>query len=119
MNNLSHYMWLLHHTKAMLDEKAYRDRRVSPPSKHKCYEVYEFCRDNALFVPSDENKWTDPPNCTPYKDEELITAYRHTLIEKWQSDKSLPRWSRRGPPAWIVAYYDGDNDNDGGVSQSS
>ena len=37
-------------------------------------------------------------NCTPYKSEEIVAAYRRYMrTDKWTNN---PSWGRRGPPEW-------------------
>lgn len=39
-------------------------------------------------------------NCTEFKEDEVHTAYKKTLMAKWERDKLIPKWSKRNRPNW-------------------
>lgn len=41
-------------------------------------------------------------NCTEFKEDEVHTAYKKTLIAKWNKDKLKPKWTKRTQPTWTV-----------------
>lgn len=42
-------------------------------------------------------------NCTEFKTDEVHTAYKKTLTNKWINDKITPRWTRRDKPIWNLS----------------
>jgi hypothetical protein len=47
------------------------------------------------------------PNCSLHKDiEDVHLAYRRTMVDKWNNDKRVPKWTKRGIPRWCVSKKD-------------
>jgi len=94
--NYENYKWLLSHFTALLEEYTYRYGKV-----HKCADYLPIFR---AHEPLDINPHMLPyklslPNCSLFKDEsDLITAYQKTMIEKWNTQKRKPRWTKRNGP---------------------
>jgi hypothetical protein len=79
--------------KALSDEYTNRYGKV-----HKSMEHYETFLENAHYIP--EGKLTPFVNCTPYKEMEVIPAYRKYMQEKWNNDKRTPKWNNGERPTW-------------------
>lgn len=93
----ANYAWLVSLADAMHAEWLYRGHKP-----HRCYvnrmsAVRTVLQIYSNYLPRD---FTAPPNCSMFKGDELILAYKKTLIEKWKSDKGPPTWENRGEPLW-------------------
>lgn len=93
-NTRENYMWLLHHTWALCDEF---HRRTGKP---------QFGETNIPILLAgieDIPRGTLEPfqNSSMYKDmDNVIDAYKATMIYKWDHDKRQPTWTIHGKPDW-------------------
>lgn len=96
----ANYVWLLKHMKALSDEYTFRKGKI-----HKTYrELYEDLEKGAEYIVDGE--LTPFANCAARQDmginykhiEDVPTAYRLYLIDRWQNDKLKPKWTNRSRP---------------------
>lgn len=96
----ANYNWLLHHMKALSDEYTYRTGKV-----HKTYrELYDHLVAGSDYMP--DKSLTVFANCAARQDmginykhvEDVPTAYRLYLIDRWERDKLIPKWTNRSRP---------------------
>lgn len=83
----SNYVWLLEHYKALSDEYTRRYDKF-----HKSSQYYSFFLNHRNIIP--EKGLTPFKNCSLFKDDETILAYKKTMLVKWNKDKS-PKWNRQ------------------------
>lgn len=85
----SNYLWLIEHTKSLLEEYTKRYGKV-----HKCQQYVNELIQGSHIVP--DKGLTPWPNCTIFKDtiKDIHEAYKQALIHKWQVDKRKPTWYR-------------------------
>ena len=90
-HNAANYGWLLRHFGALIAEYTYRYGKT-----HKCASYFLTFYNNQ---PTDNGQELSLPNCSLFKDEsDLITAYQKTMIEKWNTQKRKPKWTKRHGP---------------------
>ena len=94
------YNWLLQHMKALSDEYTFRTGKV-----HKTYrELYGDLAKGAEFIP--DKSLTPFANCAARQDmginykhlDDVPMAYRLYLIDRWERDKLVPKWTNRSRP---------------------
>jgi hypothetical protein len=93
----SNYSWLLEHLTALLFEKVHRTDRV-----HTTMRLLDLFREAEESIP--EGELTEFPNSSYYKDDEnVLAAYRKTLLKKWINAKVVgsKSWTNREPPPWL------------------
>ena len=90
------FEWHLAHLKAMNDEFKFRYGR-----DHGSFLAgYSALKDQQQALP-DNVGLGKYPNCSLFKDEQdVVNAYRMTMVEKWKNDKRPPRWTKRERPQW-------------------
>jgi len=90
------FEWHLAHLKAMNDEFKFRYGR-----DHGSFLAgYSALKDQKEILPN-EFGLGRYPNCSLFKDEQdVVKAYRMTMVEKWKNDKRPPRWTKRERPQW-------------------
>lgn len=89
------YGWLLQHAQQMVLEYRARFGKVH-------------CMDEQLARMTDRDIRGHLPavhktpfaNCTPFKDQPAITAYRFALAQKWKKAEHRPRWTNAEEPKW-------------------
>lgn len=55
------------------------------------------CHVNEMIHPA-----TYIPNCSGYEpDPDVFTAYRKSMLDKWENDSRTPTWTNREPPEWV------------------
>ena len=96
----ANYLWLVSHLQYMCDE--YR-RRFN--KEHKCEQYINYLASCCDDYPYEQIGLVEFDNCTPFKDQPVLEAYRTCLINKWKNDKRTPKWTNSRPPEWI------DNEN--------
>jgi hypothetical protein len=84
----ANYMWLVAHFTALCREYTLRYDKI-----HACERLLPKFIDGRSLIPY--GVLTPHPNCTPYKDMPVHTAYQLTLADKWDNDKQQPTWYRR------------------------
>lgn len=98
--NRSNYTWLLYHMKGLSDEYNFRTGK-----NHKTYvELYDDLTKGAELLP--EGDITKFANCAARQDmninykhlDDVCLAYRLYLIDRWNSDKIPPKWTKRSKP---------------------
>lgn len=81
--------WLFRHFQALCLEYWRRYDK-----QHKCYELepqFKSFFGKSLVYPKVFE------NCTDYKEMSNVhLAYKYCLADKWESDKRMPRWYRKG-----------------------
>jgi hypothetical protein len=86
--------------KALSDEYTYRTGKV-----HKTYrELYDDLVAGSNHMP--DKSITPFANCAARQDmginykhlEDVPTAYRHYLVDRWERDKLIPKWTNRSRP---------------------
>ena len=86
--------------KALSDEYTFRSGKV-----HKTYrELYDDLEKGAEYIA--DGDLTPFANCAARQDmginykhiEDVPTAYRLYLIDRWQNDKLKPKWTNRSRP---------------------
>lgn len=87
------YIWLYDHMIYLQEEYTKRYNK-----HHKCEEynkilLKDIDRSPELFK---KDELTNFANCSLYKNEEdVIIAYRKTMLDKWENDKRIPTWYRK------------------------
>ena len=98
--NKANYNWLLQHMEALSHEYTYRTGKV-----HKTYrELYQDLVAGEVYLP--EGNLTTFANCAARQDmgisykhlEDVPMAYRLYLIDRWEHDKLVPKWTNRSKP---------------------
>jgi hypothetical protein len=80
------YIWLFKHYIALCSEYYERYHKT-----HKCYYFKELLETGASRI--SEGDFYTPCNCTTYKDiDDVYTAYKLYLSDKWKNDKRKPTW---------------------------
>lgn len=97
-NHRYNFNWMLIQTVFYYTEYKYRFGKL-----HKSGEaaklIEEQTRDRPRFVPENITY----VNCSFYKEEtDVFSAYKKTLVHKWQNDKRPPKWTKRERPEWYV-----------------
>jgi hypothetical protein len=92
------FIFVINYFKAISDEYTFRTAKV-----HKSFSLYpvfiEFITSNYEFLELPTGV-TPFANCTEFKEDEVHTAYKKTLVAKWVKDKLTPKWSNRNKPKW-------------------
>ena len=83
------YQWTLGLLKALIKE--YHHRFNKP---HATEDILLELESN----PATGLGFTEPANCSLYKNLPIHEAYQLTLVHKWNNDKQQPRWTNRGNP---------------------
>lgn len=91
------FEWLGLHAFCLSEEYSCRYGKV-----HASHSTIEHCLALKEGIP--EGPLTPFANCTDYKDEEVIKAYRKQMLDKWMSDVRSPTWSHRAPPFWATPH---------------
>jgi len=92
--NRNNFGWLLEHFIALLNEYTAR------------YQKHHACaRHVGLFFKAvnsmPEGALTEHPNCTKFKHiDNVYTAYKTALNDKWLKDKRKPAWHNTCKPIW-------------------
>ena len=96
----ANYNWLLQHMKALADEYTYRTGKT-----HKTYrDLYEDLVKGSELIP--DKPLTPFANCAARQDmginykhlEDVPMAYRLYLVDRWERDKLVPKWTNRSRP---------------------
>lgn len=94
------YIYTLNYFKAICDEYSYRFKKT-----HKSFSLYpifvKFITSNE-YIPLMDSSITPFANCTDYKTDEVHTAYKKCLTNKWNNDKISPRWTKRNVPSFFT-----------------
>lgn len=87
------FSWLLLYFHFSLEEYTRRFNKT-----HKCESHFDtFVQFLSVFDKNPDK--TEFVNCTPFKDEKnVFVAYKKCLIQKWENDKVIPKWSGRDVP---------------------
>ena len=96
--NQDNYSWLFAHFQALLGEYTVRFNKT-----HACSRLKDILAEG--YNPN----FTQPttfPNCTKneqvnFKDLPTVDAYRAYLKNKWENDKTPPKWGPNGSPDWL------------------
>ena len=82
----------------ILDEYQHRFSK-----RHKCADVQSYLHPYISQVITTSDRATSFENCSSFKNEEdVIQAYRKTMVNKWASDKRSPNWTKRNKPVWGI-----------------
>lgn len=93
-NTRENYLWLLHHTVALCDE--FMMRSGKPQSGSTNLPILTAGAEDIPIGPLEPFQ-----NSSMYKDmDNVIDAYKATMIYKWDHDKRMPVWTVNGPPTW-------------------
>lgn len=96
-SSLQNYIYALNYFKVISEEHTYRTGNVHKSSL--LYPIFmQFIADNPTAFPIAEQ--TPFANCTEFKQDEVHTAYKKTLLAKWQNDVRKPKWTNRSKPTW-------------------
>jgi len=90
------FAYTLEYFKAICDEYSLRFGKT-----HKSfllYPLFNYFKHNHLV--SLDTDITPFVNCTDFLDEEIHTAYKKCLSQKWCNDKRSPKWTKRQIPTW-------------------
>jgi len=92
--NRRNFEWLLTHFIALLTEYTIRYKK-----QHACAQyVSLFCQ---AVNQMPEGELTMHPNCTKFKHiDNVYTAYKIALNDKWAKDKRKPNWHNNCKPIW-------------------
>lgn len=92
--------WLYRHLSAMYIELEYRFGKTLIKEWMELYA--KFLMEIQGYLSPIERVPTSFRNSSLYKDKDIITAYRETMIHKWLvTDKKKPIvWTKRGAPKW-------------------
>lgn len=82
----ANYRWLYKHFIALLNEYNLRYKKT-----HACYKYVPIFDEALTYIP--KGQLTEKPNCTPFKQLDLYTAYRSHLVNKWLNDKTKVKWN--------------------------
>ncbi len=104
----SNWIWLYEHTVALGKEYTFRYGKM-----HKCYEVLKTIKDMDVLIP--DGPLTTFANCAAHGGKEIsykhlnnvVEAYRHYLVARWNTDKLAVNWHQRGKPSWLELDKDG------------
>lgn len=91
------YKYALNYFKVICEEYTFRTGKV-----HKSSTLHDYFNDFMLSQAFSAlpDGLTLFANCTEFKDDEVHTAYKKTLMAKWDRDKLIPKWSKRDRPNW-------------------
>ena len=99
--NNRNYSWLYWHFYYLAKEYELRFVKI-----HKSFQslnniFYEYV--DHPYEEFQNNQVRDFHNSTnlDIEDNDIIKTYRKYLIDKWNNDKILPRWTIRGCPKWV------------------
>jgi hypothetical protein len=96
-NTYGNAQYLLALAKWMLLEREYRGFY----QRHKCSGVLDFVQKNLSVLV--KGPTTPFENCTEYKHLPVHKAYKIQLVDKWKNDIKPPKWTRRGPPSFLLS----------------
>jgi hypothetical protein len=99
-SNPTNWIRLLELTFELIKEYKYRFDKI-----HACHaKVVECGQKFSLSEFSYKQAALDPyANCSLFKEEtDVYTAYKKTMIVKWQNDKRAPKWTKRERPSWSL-----------------
>lgn len=113
----NNWVWLYEHGVALGKEFLIRSGKM-----HACYKILNEIKLLENHIP--EGPLTAFPNCTTNNEKGIsfkhlnntVEAYRHYLVARWNTDKLLPKWTKRDKPSWLELdkegkyYYKGIND---------
>lgn len=90
-NSRSNYKWLLSHLKAMGEQwgKPHKTMSLVP--------VLEEFGASGWFPKEEQDSFA---NCTPMVDDNVLTCYRTYMVQKWNNDSFLVKWSKGERPSW-------------------
>lgn len=104
--NSENYIWLFDLLLNLLEEYKIRTNKI-----HKTQNMIH-CID---FLPENipNGEFTQPPNCTPYKDKEVIDAYKLFYRDKfidWLTRENkktmMMKWTKRSVPGFMTNLVD-------------
>lgn len=91
------YTWLLNLFTHLNNEYSFRFNKT-----HKSFSYYSEY-DKGQYLLEDSNLFDKHPNCTKFKQEENVyTAYKMCMIDKWNNDKRKPKWTNREIPTFFI-----------------
>jgi len=99
--SIDNYEWLCKLGKELCKEYTYRYGKV-----HKCEQYINIMAELNPNLPS--LGFTIPPQALPetYKDDDVVTAYRHYyFFEKYNLHSWKGKINGRNPPEWITEMY--------------
>ena len=97
MATKGNYEYVLQYYVEMLKEFEFRKDK-----QHSFVKHIEIFTQGAELIP--EGDLQPFFNCSAYKDEEIHSAYRKTLYNKWVNDYRKPKWTKRSRPEFISEY---------------
>jgi hypothetical protein len=97
-STVDNYIYAVNYFKVICEEYTYRTGKVHKSSTLYPYFI-EFMASNESFLTLGKGL-TQFANCTEFKEDEVHTAYKKTLLAKWERDKLIPKWSKRSRPTW-------------------